>query len=78
MHPNETASKEESDIDSYCFHYRLPKIHGPRREKPCLWRIANDKGADQPAHPRSLFSAFVIRVLVSTISKLETNESSIF
>ena len=26
---------------------------------------ANNKGADQPAHPRSLISAFVVRCLVS-------------
>ena len=31
---------------------------------------ANNKDADQQAHPRSLFSAFVIRLLESLISKL--------
>ena len=30
-------------------------------EKMCLMRYANNKGADQPAHPRSLISAFVVR-----------------
>ena len=34
---------------------------GPRREKTCLRGFANNTGADQPAHPRSLISAFVIR-----------------
>ena len=29
---------------------------------------ANNKGADQPAHPRSLISAFVLRCLVSVMS----------
>ena len=29
---------------------------------------ANDKGADQPAHPRSLISAFVVRCLDSVMS----------
>ena len=29
--------------------------------------VANNKGADQPAHTRSLISAFVIRLLESTI-----------
>ena len=38
----------------------------------------NNKGTDQPAHPCSLISAFVIRLLESTISKLATSESSIF
>ena len=35
-------------------------IFGPRREKTCLWGFANITGADQPAHPRSLISTFVI------------------
>ena len=34
----------------------------------CLLSYANNKGADQPAHPRSLFSAFVVRCLDSIIS----------
>ena len=29
---------------------------------------ANSKGADQPAHPRSLISAFVVRCLDSVLS----------
>ena len=29
---------------------------------------ANNKGADQPAHPRSLISAFVVRCLDSVMS----------
>ena len=35
--------------------------NGPRREKTCLRGFANNTGADQPAHTRSLISAFVIR-----------------
>ena len=31
----------------------------PGHEKMCLMPYANNKGADQPAHPRSLISAFV-------------------
>ena len=42
------------------------------------WEFANNKVADQPAHSRSLISAFVIRFFESTISKLATSESSIF
>ena len=53
-------------------------VIGPRREKTCLRGVANNTGADQPAHPRSLISAFVIRVLKSTISKLATSEISVF
>ena len=51
---------------------------GPRREKNLSWWFANNKGADQPAHPRSLISAFVIRLLESIISRLAINEISVF
>ena len=34
----------------------------------CLMSYANNKGAAQPAHPRSLISAFVVRCLDSIIS----------
>ena len=37
----------------------------PQREKICLRGIANNTGTDQPVHPRSLISAFVIRFLES-------------
>ena len=40
--------------------------------------LTNNTGADQPAHPRRLISAFVIRFLESIISKLATGEISIF
>ena len=53
-------------------------LYGPRRKKTCLWWFANNTGTDQPAHPHSLISAFVIRFLESTISKLATSEISIF
>ena len=42
-------------------------IDGPRREKTCLRGFVNNTGADQPAHPRSLISAFVIGFLKSII-----------
>ena len=51
---------------------------GPRREKTCLRGFANNTGADQPAHPRSLISAFVIHVVESIICNLATGEISIF
>ena len=40
----------------------------PGHEKMCLMSYANNKGADQPAHPPSLISAFVFRCLDSIIS----------
>ena len=36
--------------------------------KMCLMSYANNKGVDQPAHPRSLISAFIVRCLDSIIS----------
>ena len=39
---------------------------------------ANNKGADQLAHPRSLISAFDIHLLNSIISKLAPSEISLF
>ena len=40
-------------------------LHELGHEKTCLMSYANNKGADQPAHPRSLISAFVVRCLDS-------------
>ena len=37
---------------------------------------ANNKGADQPAHPRSLISAFVVRCLDSIIFLVSISEIS--
>ena len=48
-------------------------ILGPHRETTCLQGFMNNKGADQPAHPRSQFSAIVICLLESIISRLATN-----
>ena len=42
------------------------------------WGFAKNKGADQPEHPRILISTFVICFLESNISKLATDEISIF
>ena len=39
----------------------LPFSYEPGHEKMCPMPYANNKGADQPAHPRSLISAFVVR-----------------
>ena len=47
--------------------FTLFSLFGPRREKPCLREYSSNKDANQPAHPHSLISAFVIRFLESTI-----------
>ena len=52
--------------------------YGPGRKKTCLRGFANNKGADQPAHPRRLISAFFVDLLETIISKLSTSEISIF
>ena len=51
-------------------HYKQGSHHvnEPGHEKMCLMLYANNKGADQPAHPRSLISAFVVRCLDNIIS----------
>ena len=50
----------------------------PRREKPVFGGVANNKGADQPAHSRSLISDFVLHFLESILSKLATSEITTF
>ena len=37
-----------------------------------------NKGADQPADPGRLISAFVVRLLESIISELDTSDISLF
>ena len=57
-------------------HVRLTDDnYGPRREKTCLQGEGgvNNQGADQPAHKRSLISAFVFHILESIIFKLATS-----
>ena len=46
----------------------------------CLMPYANNKGADQPAHPRSLISTFVVRCLDSImplVSKFEMHNRTL-
>ena len=51
---------------------------GLQSEKICLRGFVNNTGADQPAHPRSLISAFVIRFLKSIICRHDSGEFSSF
>ena len=48
----------------------------PGHEKMWFMAYANNKGADQPAHSRSLISAFVVWCLDSIISLDSTAEIS--
>ena len=54
----------------------LINVIEPGHEKTCLMSYANNKGADQPAHPRSLISAFVVRCLDSVMSLVSVTKSS--
>ena len=47
---------------------------GQRKWATMLWGVANIKGADQPAHPHSLISAFVIRFIGKYLSRLATSK----
>ena len=49
-------------------------IIGPKAKNVSLGGVADNKGADQPAHLHCLISAFVIRVLERVIYKLATGE----
>ena len=51
-------------------------ISEPGHENTCLMSYANNKGADQPAHPRSLISAFVVRCLDSIMSLVSVAQIS--
>ena len=44
----------------------------------CLMPYANNKGADQPAYPRSLISTFIVRCLDSMICILALSKVSRF
>ena len=57
---------------------KVKATYGSRRENTCLRGFANNTGAYQPAHPRSLISAFVIRFLEDIICNLAAGEISIF
>ena len=52
--------------------------YGPGHAKTCLMPYANNKGADQHAHPRSLISTFVVRCLDSMICILAISNNSRF
>ena len=58
--------------DTFVFH-KLLKNWALSRENLSTG-VANNTGADQPARPRSLISAFVIRILKSIIFNLAIGE----
>ena len=62
----------------YFSHICLVSPYGPGHAKICLMPCANNKGADQPAHPRSLISTFIVRCLDSSICILALSKVSRF
>ena len=52
--------------------------YGPDHAKMCLMSYANNKGADQPAHPCTLISTLVVRCLDSMICILAISKVSRF
>ena len=54
----------------------MSTLDGPGHAKMCLMPYANNKGADQPAHPRNLISTFVVRFLDNMISLVSIAEIS--
>ena len=61
-----TLVDEDAELDSKITFFN-EALTGPGRAKMCLMSYANNKSADQPAHPRSLISTFVVRCLDSMI-----------
>ena len=59
----ETAPERQGNLVFYDF-----VSYGPQLEKTCLQDFADNKGADQPVHPRRLISVFVIGLLQTIIS----------
>ena len=51
-------------------------IVGPDHAKMCLMPYANNNGADQPAHPRSLISTIIVRCLDSIMPLVSISEIS--
>ena len=54
-------------LQYFLFHVRQ-EINDPGYEKMCLMSYANNKDADEPAHPHSLISTFVVHCLDTIIS----------
>ena len=58
--------------------FKISTKIGPGHAKMCLMSFGNNKGADQPAHPRILTSTFVVRCLNSMTCILAQSKVSRF
>ena len=61
---------------TFTLHYNAIYIIWATSWENLFMTYANNKGADQPAHPRSLISAFVVRCLDSIIPTLAKSRIS--
>ena len=61
-----------------CYMEQIYTLYEPGHAKMCLMPYANNIGADQLAHPRSLISAFVVRSFDSMISLVSRSKISRF
>ena len=68
---NSIGFKQVNEWSAYSI--KFPLLYGPQDKNTCLQGLANNKGADQPAHARSLISVFVILLLESIKSRLATS-----
>ena len=66
------------DVFNEFYNIRYHWMIGASTRENLSSGVCENTGADQPAHPRRLISAFVIRLLRSIISRLATSEISIF
>ena len=64
FHVRDKGEAEKGEDKIICIPNNA-EICEPGHEKMCLMSYANKKGEDQPAHPRSLIRAFVVRSLIS-------------
>ena len=77
LNSNLKQSSTFSVSDLVKWHW-VQSLYGPGHAKMCLMAYATNKGADQPAYPRSLISAFVVRSLDSIIFLVSRSEISRF
>ena len=71
-----TKMKVKKHIQQLVSRYHTVITIESRREKPWLLH-ANNKSTDQTAHPRSLISAFVIRLLQSIVANILSSMPSL-
>ena len=59
-------------VNERWYGFLLIQTFEPGHEKMFLMSYPNNKGEDQPPHPRSLISAFIVRCLDSIILSLDS------